>query len=65
MQGKMGKGFDRVDWELNSKIMKINYLRLREISKHQEPLNFFYDESNNIRRFKNNNGSFNNDKYVN
>lgn len=65
IRGTIGKGFDRVNWELHSKIMKRNYLSLFEISKHQEPLNFFYDESNNIRRFKNNNGSFNNDKYCN
>ena len=61
----MRKVFEMMDWELNSKNMKNTYLSLNQISKHQAPLIFFYDESNNIRRFKNNNGVFNNDKYGN
>ncbi len=61
----MRKVFEMMDWELNSKNMKNTYLSLNQISKHQAPLIFFYDESNNIRRFKNNNGVFNNDKYCN
>lgn len=48
-------------WEAQEQIMK----NLIKAKKSNEELKFFYDESNNIRVFRNNDGKFNNEGQLN
>lgn len=49
-----------MDWEKFAVMMKKNALMINEVSKKDEKLYFFYDESNNMRLFRNKETGFNN-----
>lgn len=53
------------DWNKHSKFIKIASTQLNHIKSANESLLFFYDESNNIRKYHNKNGSFNASEYQN
>lgn len=48
-----------MDWDEYSEFIKIESTQLSHIKSANESLLFFYDESNNIRKYQNKNGSFN------
>ena len=54
-----------MDWDEHSEFIKIASTRLNHIKSANESLLFFYDESNNIRKYHNKNGSFNASEYQN
>lgn len=49
-----------MDWDKFAVMMKKNALMINEVSKKDEKLYFFYDESNNMRLFRNKETGFNN-----
>ncbi|MDG3142623.1 hypothetical protein MKL29_07200 [Streptococcus suis] len=54
-----------MDWDEHSEFIKIASTWLNHIKSANESLLFFYDESNNIRKYHNKNGSFNAGEYQN
>lgn len=54
-----------MDWVEYSDFIKITSSQLRHIKSDNESLLFFYDESNNIRKYHNKNGRFNASEYQN
>ena len=54
-----------MSWDDQSKFIKTVSTELNHIKAANESLVFFYDESNNIRKYHNKNGSFNTSEYQN